>query len=253
MGAGGKTTALRRLALELAADGHRVIVTTTTAVRTNEFDGLGAPVIERDEAALTARLREALADGHVAAAARGAGKDGKLAGLLPATVDGLWRAGLADHVLVEADGSKGRPFKAFGPHEPQVPHETTTVVQVAGLDVVGRALSEEVVHRPALLAEALAVPIGAAVTQDVFAAGLRLQIARLRETGKGTRVVTLLNKVDACGDERVGRDAGAALLSGRSTPGAPGAAADPPRPDAVVVASLRRGTYVRAAGEGLVA
>ncbi len=243
VGAGGKTTLLHRLAAELADAGRSVIVTTTTAMREDELQGLGPVVMERDAAELEARVRGALADGPVAAAARGPAPGGKVAGLEPATADALWHAGLADHVLVEADGSRGRPFKAFAQHEPQVPALTTTVVQMAGLDALGRPLGDDVVHRAQLLSEALKVPLGAPVTPQVFADGLGLQIGRLRRAGESMRIVTVLNKLDACADEDEALELAHCLAGPPAVAGKAVAPGSRHRPDAVVLASLRDGRF----------
>lgn len=112
MGAGGKTTALRQLARELAAAGCSVIATMITGMRARDLEGLGATVMDGDDDLLAGRLRTALARGGMAAA-RAPGHEGKVVGLPPATVDALRRGRLADHVLVEADGSPGRRFRVF--------------------------------------------------------------------------------------------------------------------------------------------
>ena len=161
VGGGGKTSALRLLAGELAASGARVGVTTTTAMFLREHGrrrtgGAWAPAAGSS----TDGLRKALAKGRTVAVARSAVEGGKVAGLSPAAVDELWAAGLVDHLIVEADGSRGKSLKAFGPHEPQVPDATTTIVQVAGLDAIGAPLTDEHVHR----AETLATAAGGAAS-----------------------------------------------------------------------------------------
>jgi YqeC protein len=50
-------------------------------------------------------------------------------------------------LLNEADGSRGRGFKAPAPHESAIPPETTLVVPVVGADVFGQPLEAEHVHR----------------------------------------------------------------------------------------------------------
>ncbi|MCH2432487.1 MAG: putative selenium-dependent hydroxylase accessory protein YqeC [Acidimicrobiales bacterium] len=53
----------------------------------------------------------------------------------------------ADRVIVEADGSRGMPAKAPGPHEPVLPDDATTVVAVMGADSLDRVI-EDRCHRP---------------------------------------------------------------------------------------------------------
>jgi len=245
VGGGGKTSALCLLARELTAAGHRVIVATTTAMFLKELVGVGPLVLEPGGGVLTADLRKALSRGRVAAAAQSPDEAGKVVGLLPGTVDGLWAEGFVDYLIVEADGSRGKSLKAFGPHEPQIPLVTTTIVQVAGLDAIGNPLTGEYVHRAAVLAAALGIPLGSEVTARVFADGLREQLRRLRRAWEGSRVVTLLNKADGPDAEGLGLDVARELLllalrSGNSV--RPG---DGERPDTVVLASLQEGRFAR--------
>ena len=52
-----------------------------------------------------------------------------------------------DYVLVEADGSAGRPLKAHAPHEPVIPPEASNVILVVGASGFGRPI-REAAHRP---------------------------------------------------------------------------------------------------------
>ena len=82
-----------------------------------------------------------------------------MVGLSPASVDRLWAHGLADYLVVEADGSRGLPFKAFGPHEPQVPsrdHDDRRRRRPGRSR--GSALTEGHVHRADVLASILGDP-----------------------------------------------------------------------------------------------
>ncbi len=53
-----------------------------------------------------------------------------------------------DLLVVEADGSKLRPFKAPAEHEPVIPSSATHVCVVVGAGVLDAPLDEEHVHRP---------------------------------------------------------------------------------------------------------
>ena len=249
VGAGGKTTAQRLLGAELAAGGDRVITTTTTAMLLREMEAVGPVLRQTEGGGLVPRLKGVLADGHAVAVAHADGEGGKVVGLSPASVDRLWAHGLADHLIVEADGSRGLPFKAFGPHEPQVPAVATTIVDVAGLDVLGVPLTEERVHRADVLASSLGIPLGSEVTTRVVADGLREQVGHLRRGNAGCRIVVLLNKADTPDVQAAGLDIALQLLGrqgaavgpegeGDRVTGEPGA-----RPDSVVVGSLRAGRF----------
>ena len=66
------------------------------------------------------------------AAGAGLTEDGKLVGLGREALDAIHRAGLFDIILVEADGSRGKPLKAPAPHEPVLPSKAACVVAVVG-------------------------------------------------------------------------------------------------------------------------
>jgi len=236
VGGGGKSSAVRLIAGERARAGDRLIVTTTTAMFETELATVGPLVFGSDVPGLSA-LEASLVEGRAVAAAASRSTEGKVAGLDPATVDGLWARGLADCIIVEADGSRGRPVKAFAVHEPPLPSSTTTTVLVAGLDAVGRPMTEEYVHRAEEFADMLSLDYGSELTAPVVADALREMIARLRRLG-APRVVVLLNKLDVPDGETAARGVAEALFRETAT-------ADPgigeewhPAPDGIAAASL---------------
>lgn len=136
-GGGGKTTLLRTLGEELAAEGARVVLCATTKIL--PFDGLPNLINPTEEA-----LAEALSSRRLVCAGAPVPGTGKLA------VPGLPMArltALADYVLAEADGAAGRPLKAHASHEPVIPWETNQVLYMVGASGFGRPV-REAVHRP---------------------------------------------------------------------------------------------------------
>ena len=106
-------------------------------------------------------------------------------------------------------------LKAFGPHEPQVPAATTTIVQVAGLDAIGARSTDEHVHRAETLAAALGDAARLRGDAGVFADGLREQLRRLRRAQRpARRIVTLLNKADGPDEQASGWRVARELLVG---------------------------------------
>jgi probable selenium-dependent hydroxylase accessory protein YqeC len=169
-GAGGKTTLVYRLAAEARACGLRVLVTTTTHMGTLDPETTG-PVLVESEGDGEAALGEALArEGRVTLLGRRL-RDDKLEGLPPSRVDALSR--VADLVLVEADGARGRSLKVPAAHEPVIPSSSTVVVVVCALDVLGNPLDDERVHRVELVRAATGVEPGEAVDEDCVAMALR--------------------------------------------------------------------------------
>lgn len=136
VGAGGKTTAMFQLAREL---GTRVIVTATTH--------LGVWQIP-------------LADRHLAVESpRDIGEIAAGVTLVTGTIHAERTQPVGGHVLIklmeeakkeniplliEADGSRGHPFKAPAAHEPPIPDFVDTVIVVAGLSGLGKSIAEVV-------------------------------------------------------------------------------------------------------------
>lgn len=162
VGAGGKTSAMRRLVRELA--GHRpVLVTTTTHLATQEADLAATHLIWRLGDDLGQVVEAAIEHGSALVSGRPLANDeGKLAGLPVEAIDDLHHL-LAERggvLLVEADGSRQRPLKAPAEHEPVIPPTSDLVVPVIGLRAIGQLLGPEVVHRPERLAQVTDLELG---------------------------------------------------------------------------------------------
>ncbi|WP_317416167.1 selenium cofactor biosynthesis protein YqeC [Thermophilibacter provencensis] len=134
IGSGGKTSLIAALARELPGT---IVLTTTTHI----LPFAGVPLVTSDDAG---DVVAALAGSRVVCVGSQAEKDGKL--VAPELgMDVL--AALADHVLVEADGSRRLPLKAHAPWEPVIPACSARTVLVLGASGLGRPV-REVVHRP---------------------------------------------------------------------------------------------------------
>jgi molybdenum cofactor cytidylyltransferase len=196
VGGGGKTSTMFRLARELSSEGGRVVVTTTTHIYAPGPTDCPALVLGESLKELLAKTRTALSAHGIVGVGRAVRDDGRLAGIGPAWVD-LLRAELpGPSFLVEADGSKCRPFKAPADHEPVIPSSTNLVVPVAGLSALGRSLDNENVHRPERVAELAGVELGSTITPKLIAAVLTHPEGGLRGVPPQARVVPLLNQAD---------------------------------------------------------
>ncbi len=118
-----------------------------------------------------------------------------------------------DAVLVEADGSRSRPFKAPGQHEPVVPAATAILVPVAGLNSIGQPLDEDHVHRSGVVSELAQVPVGSFVTAETVARVLAHPQGGAKHCPAGARLVPLLNKADTDADIQRGGELAAKLLA----------------------------------------
>ncbi|MEJ2150050.1 MAG: selenium cofactor biosynthesis protein YqeC, partial [Chloroflexota bacterium] len=195
VGAGGKTSAMFRLAGELVAVGWRVITTTTTRVAANEPDyaphalALGdAPSLPDSLPALLERHRHVFLYRHLNP------EEGKAIGLDPAWLDdNLAPLPGVDAILIEADGARRLPFKAPRAHEPPIPASTSLLVPVAGLDALGQPLDDAHVVGAAVIRETLG-PSAEWVTADLMADVLNHPTLGLKNAPPGARIIPLLNK-----------------------------------------------------------
>lgn len=155
IGGGGKSTLLRRLGEELSREGSVLLCTTT---KINPFSGISI-------ACTAGEIREF--DGRLLCAGTPI-EGGKL------TVPEIPMAELAErfsYVLVEADGSAGRPLKAHAAHEPVIPPEAERTILVLGASGFGQPICAAA-HRPeryaALAAAALSDPVTPAMAARVL-------------------------------------------------------------------------------------
>jgi len=156
VGAGGKTTLLYTLAEELRASGRVLLCTSTHIRRPERYETVTEP--EADA------IRTALSRHGVVCAGTPA-EDGKITA---PRLDFETLAGLADYVLVEADGAHGRPLKAHAPHEPVIPVNAGRVILVAGMDGLGRPV-RETCHRPERFAQLAGTHMDDLVTPESVA------------------------------------------------------------------------------------
>lgn len=202
-GAGGKTSTLFRLGRELAAEGWRVIGTTTTRIAVSELSlAPGELQIEgRGGVFRPAMITRAL-NRHGFVFLYGYARRDKAIGVAPEVVEALTDAVDSDVILVEADGARRLPFKAPLPHEPVIPAGTSLVVPVAGFDVIGQPLTEEHVYNPDSMIARYGFPAGGRIKAPWVASVLRDATLGLKAVPMSARIVALINKVPATGFQR---------------------------------------------------
>lgn len=199
VGAGGKTSAMYRLANELADAGVRVVTTTTTRLFETQMALAPAVVTVEDgwtddhARELQRRLEEY---GHCLVVGLPEGEDGgeKRFGVSPELVAELHARPDVDVVLVEADGSRLRSFKAPARHEPVVPAVTTHLVPVVGVDAIGQPLAD--VHRPERVARLAGVTPDSRVTPAIVATVLAHPAGGAKGRPPGATLMPLVSKVE---------------------------------------------------------
>ena len=212
VGGGGKTSLLFALAAALPG---RTIVTTTTRIFAAQMRHAPAVLYAEDLTRLDEILAihgRCLVVGHVSGD-KALGVDPDLPARLLAH---------ANHVLVEADGSRMRPIKAPADHEPVIPNGTTLLIPVAGIDALAGPL-DAVAHRPEKIREITNYASGIS-NEEIAITGnghlTPLGIARvlthpqggLKGAPDGARVIPFINKVETMAELAAGRQSAAAML-----------------------------------------
>jgi molybdenum cofactor cytidylyltransferase len=191
IGAGGKTTAMFQLARSLPPP---VIVTATSHLGAWQT-GMSDRHIVSDSPAPLEELEHGL-QGVVLVT-------GALDGDRTRPVDDELLAWLhaycgyhAIPLLIEADGSRQKPLKAWAEHEPAVPPFVDEVVQVVGLSALGKPLSDELVHREEIFSAISAVTPGEPITAQAITSVLLHPNGGLKNMPAGARKVMLLNQAE---------------------------------------------------------
>jgi probable selenium-dependent hydroxylase accessory protein YqeC len=171
VGAGGKTTVLYALSMELRRRGLSVVTTCTTHMQLPTSGTTTAPlVVVEEEGNWLATVKARLAQYGSVTVIQSRTREDKLQGIEPVMVDPL--RSLADCVVIEADGARSRSLKAPADHEPVVADETTLVVVIVGLDALGEPLHERFVHRVEVVKRLAHAPPASEVTNDVIVAAV---------------------------------------------------------------------------------
>lgn len=189
VGGGGKTTLL--FALGRGLGGRRLLTATT---RMGGGNTGGFPVLLDPS---SADLAAALGDEGAVLAWR-AMDDRKALGFPPEAVDGWFEAGVADHVAVEADGARRRPFTAPAPWEPPIPAAATCVVACIGTDALGYVIAD-LLHRPLRVAAAAGCSPYERLTPARAAAALTSPVGMGKNVPAGARFAVAVTKADPGG------------------------------------------------------
>ncbi len=211
VGGGGKTTSMFRLAEEIVENGGRVITTTTTRIFAAQI-ALAPRHFSAFEATRTQIEAALVKTPHVLITGPVNAEEGKAAGVTLGLIESLRAIPDLTAILIEADGSRMRPFKAPAEHEPVIPGITTLVVPVVGADIFGQALTAERVHRPELVQALTGAGAGATVTPELVVQVIAHLQGGLKGVPASARVVPLINKVETDDELAAARETAQRLL-----------------------------------------
>jgi probable selenium-dependent hydroxylase accessory protein YqeC len=131
-------------------------------------------------------------------------KDGKLIGISSDLADRLFVDGISRHVIVEADGARSLPFKAYENHEPVMPAFTTLHIVVVGSEILVSPLSHENVFRFELLQNRWGIRDGEILSRGGLAEILNSRSEYLKDSPQGAKRMLFFNKYDIASDRENG-------------------------------------------------
>ena len=196
IGAGGKTTAMFQLARALSNDNGTspVIVTATSHLGTWQL-GLADRHIVADTPHPIEKLEHGLSGVILIT---GEVDENRTKPINHDLINWLHQfCGYhAIPLLIEADGSRGKPLKGWADHEPPIPSFVTHVVHVAGLLGLRKPLNDENVHRPILFSKLSGMRVGESITADSLVRVLTHPQSGIKNIPANAQKVILLNQAD---------------------------------------------------------
>lgn len=196
VGAGGKTGLMQNLLNDCAERGNSVLATTSTKVFKTQLSDCCPLILEEDEEQLYDRLLEVVASNRALSAGVGLNNLDKVIGLSKDFLNKLFDSRAFDHILVEADGARNLALKAPAAYEPIVPSQTTCLIVITGIDVLGKSLTEENVHRPHIVAEVTGQELGSEITPETILNVFKYYRHRHSQGYPDLRMIPVINKVD---------------------------------------------------------
>ena len=99
-------------------------------------------------------------------------------------------------LLIEADGSRQKPLKAWSANEPPIPSFVDHVVQLVGLTGLQQSLDDKHIHRPEIFSDLSGLNIGDRVTTETLIRVLKHPQGGLKNIPAQARRTVLLNQAD---------------------------------------------------------
>ncbi len=196
VGGGGKTTLMFALARELASRENCVVTTTTTKIFEPLPSETQSLLVEKNEEKMIALLLENVDKYKLITLASEKLPSGKLNSISQELIARLAELNQVSYIIVEADGAAHRSLKAPSPTEPAIPHNTSLVIPVVGIDAIGCRLNEENVFRPEIVSRLLGLPLGEIISTESIAFLITHQKGIIKGSPESARIVPFINKTD---------------------------------------------------------
>ena len=194
VGAGGKSTALFLLGEQIQPP---VILTSSTHFSLEQVESCRHHVVfPKDN--LDQTLDELISATHPTLITSGVTIADKVTGLNFPELTELMNYSKKRSIpmVIEADGSRKKPLKAPGTHEPAIPEWSTDVVVVVGLSAIGQPCNESVVHRPEIFRIITGLFEGEIICPEHIAKSLIHPEGGLKNIPVGARKIALINQCD---------------------------------------------------------
>nr|WP_281389030.1 selenium cofactor biosynthesis protein YqeC [Spirochaeta isovalerica] len=191
-GGGGKTATLFELGRRLS--GHSVLLTTTTKIMKPSPSPLYRVLDSRKGMTIHWDLLSVDKDLPLVFGFGSESYPGKLTGVPLELLEEA--SGHFEYLVVEADGSAGRPLKAPAEHEPVISPLTTIYIGLIGLDVLNCPGDDSKVHRPEIFEQIRGKKQSSPVTPDDLIKLINHKQGLFKSAPQGSRKVILLNKAD---------------------------------------------------------
>lgn len=197
IGAGGKTSTMTALAQELTAQGKRVLTTTTTHIGRDQGKQFQQLIIEDDLIRAVRKVNQLSDRGAAICLVSHEVQGNKYKGVPSWWMGHLIKEAAIDVILVEADGSKGRSFKAPGKTEPVIPKGNNRIILLIGIDALDKPIAEEYVHRPEIIRDLSGCREKAAgLSMGIICKVLFHREGLLKNINKTDTIDIIINKVD---------------------------------------------------------
>jgi len=182
VGGGGKTTLLHALGNQLYG---RTILTSTTKMGCDQNNNLRTLMKPDAKAIQSIQTHETVMIWEKTVGEKAIGVEKQ-------TCDSWFP--YVDHIVVEADGSRRKPFKAPANYEPVIPSKTTLMISVIGADALGRVIADQC-HRPLRVAAIAECEPYQRLTPASAAKVLLSQRGSLKELPQHSEMVVVVTKV----------------------------------------------------------